>query len=181
MVHAASKLPVKKVEKETKHAMPTSEVGRPLTNLRRQIDRLFEDFDTSLFHLPFGRSVFDVEPFWRREFSWGGVPAVDIVEQDKAFVITAELPGLDEKNIEIKLSNGCLILTGEKRDEREEKRRDYYLSERHYGSFERSFGLPDGVDPDKIEASYSNGVLTLTLPKKPEAVKPEKVIPIKTS
>ncbi|MGH8352513.1 MAG: Hsp20/alpha crystallin family protein [Pseudomonas sp.] len=180
MVQTASKLPVKKVEKATSAAMPVSETLRPLTNLRRQIDRLFEDFDRSLFHLPFGRSVFDVEPFWRREFSWGGVPAVDIVEQDKAFVITAEVPGLDEKNIEIKLSNGCLILTGEKRDEREEKRKDYYLSERHYGSFERSFAIPEGVDPDKIEASYTKGVLTLTLPKRPEARKPEKVIPIKS-
>lgn len=180
MVQTASKLPVKKVEKASRTTMPASDALRPFASLRQQIDRLFEDFDRSLFHLPFGRSAFDVEPFWRREFSWGSTPAVDIVEQDKAFVITAEVPGMDEKNIEIKLSNGCLILTGEKRDEREEKRKDYYLSERHYGSFERSFALPDSVDPDKIEASYNKGVLTLTLPKKPEALKSEKVIPIKS-
>ena len=88
---------------------------------------------------------------------------------------------MDEKNIEIKLSNGNMIIRGEKREEAEEKKKDYYLSERHYGSFERIFNLPKGVDPDKIDAPFSKGVLTINLPKKPEAIKPEKVIPIKAS
>lgn len=160
---------------------PLATALRPLENLRRQVDRLFEDFDRG-WHLPFARSTaFDREPFWRRELSFSGMPAVDIVEKSDAFEISAELPGMDEKNIEIKLSNGTLTIKGEKKDEREEKKKDYYLSERHYGSFQRTFGLPEGVDPEKIEAHFSKGVLTLHLPKKPEAQKPEKTIPIKTS
>ena len=86
---------------------------------------------------------------------------------------------MDEKNIEIKLSNGSLIIRGEKKEDKEEKRKGYHLSERCYGSLERAFGLPKGVDVDKIEASFSKGVLTVSLPKTPEALKPEKIVQIK--
>ncbi len=151
----------------------------PLANLREQIDHLFEDFSSSSFPMPFGRRKFDVEPFFRRELMGHGIPAVDIAEKEKSFEISAELPGMDEKNIEIKLSNGNLVIKGEKKEETEEKKKDYYLSERHYGSFERIFNLPKGVDADKIEASFSKGVLTISMPKKPEAMKPEKHIDIK--
>src|ERR1700730_15274827 len=89
------------------------------------------------------------------------------------------LPGMDESNIDVKFSDGTLTIKGEKKDEREEKQKDYYLSERRYGSFQRSFGVPDGVDADKIEAHFKNGVLTVTLPKRPEAQKSEKKIAIK--
>jgi len=174
------KIPVETEEKSTKPASATSSALRPLESLRRQVDRLFEDFDRG-WRMPFSRSGFDIEPFWRRELSFAGMPAVDIIEKDDAFEITAELPGMEEKNIQIKLSNGALTIKGEKTDEREEKKKDYHLSERHYGSFQRTFGVPDGVDPEKIEAHFSKGVLTLTLPKKPEAQKPEKTIDIKTS
>ncbi len=180
MNQTENKIPVEAEEKSTKPASATSTALRPLESLRRQVDRLFEDFDRG-WHLPFSRSSFDIEPFWRRELSFSGMPAVDIIEKDNAFEITAELPGMDETNIQIKLSNGALTIKGEKTDEREEKKKDYHLSERHYGSFQRTFGLPDGVDPEKIEAHFSKGVLTLTLPKKPEAQKPEKTIAIKTS
>jgi len=180
MAQTENKIPVGSEDKTTRQS-PISTALRPLENLRRQVDRLFEDFDRG-WHLPFSRgSVFDVEPFWRRELSLAGMPAVDIVEKEDAFEITAELPGMDEKNIEIKLVNGALTIKGEKKDEREEKKKDYYLSERHYGSFQRTFGLPDGVDPEKIEAHFSKGVLSLHLPKKPEAQKAEKTIAIKTS
>ncbi|MCM2318254.1 MAG: Hsp20/alpha crystallin family protein [Pseudomonas sp.] len=174
------KIPVETEDKSTKAASPTPTALRPLESLRRQVDRLFEDFDRG-WHLPFSRSSFDIEPFWRRELSFAGMPAVDIIEKDDAFEITAELPGMDEKNIQIKLSNGALTIKGEKTDEREEKKKDYHLSERHYGSFQRTFGVPAGVDPEKIEAHFSKGVLTLTLPKKPEAKQAEKTIDIKSS
>lgn len=167
-------------EEKSARQKPLSGAMRPLENLRRQVDRLFEDFDRG-WHLPFSRSGFEVEPFWRRELSFAGMPAVDIVEKEDAFEITAELPGMDEKNVQVKLSNGTLTITGEKKDEREEKKKDYYLSERHYGSFQRSFGLPEGVDPDRIEAKFAKGVLTLHLPKKPEARQADKTIDIKTS
>jgi HSP20 family protein len=109
------------------------------------------------------------------------MPAVDIAESDKAYEVTAELPGMDEKNIEVKLTNGNLTIKGEKREEKEEKKKDYYLSERHFGSFERQFRVPEGVDVEKIEASFKKGVLTVTLPKRPEAQKPEKKINIKAA
>jgi HSP20 family molecular chaperone IbpA len=86
--------------------------------------------------------------------------------------------GMDESNIDVKFSDGTLTIKGEKKDEREEKQKDYHLSERRYGSFQRSFGVPDGVDADKIEAHFKNGVLTVTLPKRPEAQKSEKKIAI---
>ena len=93
----------------------------------------------------------------------------------------AELPGMDEKNIEVKLVNGGLTIKGEKREEKEEKKKDYYLHERHFGSFERCLTVPEGVDSSKIEATFKRGVLTLTLPKKPEAQKPAKRIEVKAA
>jgi HSP20 family protein len=108
------------------------------------------------------------------------MPAVDIAEQDKSFEITAELPGLDENNIEIKLSNVNLIIKAETRVESEQKKKGDYLSERHYGSFERIVHLPKGIDPEQIAAHFSKGVSTISLPKKPEAIKPEKVIPVRS-
>jgi len=155
----------------------------PFAGLRREIDRLFEDFDRDFWGLPFRRSVF--EPFWRRELSWRGTPrgtpAVDITESDKAYEITAELPGIDEKNIEVKLANGDLVIKGEKQEEKEEKEKGYYLHERHFGSFERCFRVPEGVDMDKIEAAFNKGVLIVTLPKGPEAQKAEKKIEVKAA
>jgi HSP20 family protein len=146
---------------------------RPFESLRREVDRLFEDFQLGSWRSPFGRSLFDVQPFW------GKAPAVDIVEKEKAYEITAELPGMDESNIDVKFADGTLTIKGEKRDEKEEKKKDYYLSERRYGSFQRSFGVPDGVDADKIETNFKNGVLTVTLPKTEQAQKSEKKIAIK--
>ena len=99
------------------------------------------------------------------------VPAVDIAEKDKAYEITAELPGLDQNNIELKFSNGTLTIKGEKKQETEEKKENYYTSERRYCAFERSFQVPQDVDETKIEASFSKGLLTVTLPKRAEAQK----------
>jgi HSP20 family protein len=86
---------------------------------------------------------------------------------------------MDEKNIEVKITNGGLTVRGEKQEEKEEKKKDYYLHERHFGSFERHFRIPAGVDVDRIEATFKKGVLTLTLPKTPEAQKAEKKIMVK--
>jgi HSP20 family protein len=97
----------------------------------------------------------------------------------EAYEITAELPGLDEKNIEVKLANGVLSIKGEKREEKEEKRKDYYRRERSFGSFERSFQMPEGIDTDKIAASFKNGILSVTLPKSAEAQKQAKRIEVK--
>ena len=178
MTEATGKVPVKAEEKSPARA--TAPQGlRPFESLRREVDRLFQDFDQGFLRPPFRRSWFDLEPLWGRASRAEAEPAVDIIEKDNAYEITADLPGMDEKNIEVKLSNGGLMIRGEKQEERKEQKRDYYLHERSFGAFERSFSLPEGVDADKIEASFKKGVLTVTLPKRPEAIKPEKQIPVK--
>jgi len=170
-----TKLPVKTEKASTS---PTQSL---FGNLRREIDRLFEDFDGGIWRSPFRGSAFDVVPFWSRETTWPAAPAVDFTDTEKAYEITAELPGIDEKNVEVKVANGVLSIKGEKQEEKEEKKKDYYLRERNYGSFERAFQVPDGVDADKIEASFKKGVLTVTLPKKPEAQTAAKRIDVKAA
>lgn len=180
MAEAATQLTVKKEAKPFERPSAL-QVWRPFENLRLEIDRLFDDFGRGVWRSPFRLPGFEIEPFWPRELAWGAKPAVDITEKENAFEVTAELPGLDEKTIEVKLVNGGLTIKGEKREEKEEKKKDYYLHERYFGSFERCFGVPESVDTDKIQASFKNGVLTVILPKKPEALKPEKKIEIKAA
>ncbi|RZF25703.1 Hsp20/alpha crystallin family protein [Paraburkholderia sp. UYCP14C] len=178
MSEPTSKVPVKKSAESTERSWPLQS-WHPMESLRREIDRLFDDFDGGFKMLPMRHSVFDIEPFWRRERALTSMPAVDVAETDKAYEITAELPGLEEKDIEVKLANGGLTIKGAKNEEKEEKKKDYYLHERRYGSFERYFDMPQGVDKDKIEAIFKKGVLTVTLPKTAEAQKAEKKIPVK--
>jgi hypothetical protein len=92
----------------------------------------FEDFQLGSWRSPSGRSVFDVQPFWRGEIGWGKAPAVDIVDKENAYEITAELSGMDESNIHVKFADGTLTITGEKQEEKAEKNKEYYLSERRY-------------------------------------------------
>jgi len=161
-------------------APPATQRDRPpFDRLRAEIDRVFEDFGRGGWPATFFGRSFDAEPFWRREFSLSGVPAVDIAEKDGVYEITAELPGLDEKDIDVQLSEGMLVIKGEKKAEKEEKKKDYHLSERHFGSFRRSFRVPEGVDGEKIAAEFKNGVLTLTLPKTEQAQKQERKITVK--
>ena len=167
----ADNIPVKKESKV--HSLTW-----PLDTLRGEIDRLFEDFRRGPFG---GRGALDMEPFWRDKLSFGKSPAVDIAEKDNRYEVTAELPGLSDKDIEVKYADGLLTISGEKKEEKEEKKKDYYLSERRYGAFQRSFQMPNGVDPDKIEATFRNGVLTVSLPKSADAVKNEKKVAIKTA
>ena len=178
MAETVTKVPIKQEKRTASSSVP--QMWRPFESLREEIDRLFDDFGRG-FWRPFGRSLFAEEPLLRRELTLPSTPAVDVVESDKAYEITAELPGMDEKNIEVKVANDVLTIKGERQEEKEEKKKDYYLRERSFGSFERSFGLPEGVDADKIEASFKKGVLTLTLPKKLEAQKSAKKIDVKSA
>ena len=179
MAETVTKLPVKH-EKASERASAL-EAWQPFDALRREVEQLFDDFGRNFWRLPTRRSVFDIEPSRRREASWEVAPPVDVAESEKAYEIAAELPGMDEKNIEVKVANGNLTIKGEKQEEKEEKKKDYYLHERHFGSFERSFEMPEGVDADKIEANFKKGVLTVTLPKKAEAQKPAKKIEVKAA
>jgi HSP20 family protein len=165
---------------ERRQTTEPSRARHPFESLHREIDRLFDDFGVG-FRWPSRRSLFAGEPLFRREMTWLTMPAVDVVESEKAYEITADLPGIDEKNIEVKVADGVMTIKGEKQEEKEEKKKDYHLQERSFGSFQRSFELPENVDPDKIEASFKKGVLTVTLPKKPEAQKPAKKIDVKTT
>ncbi|MBV4491267.1 MULTISPECIES: Hsp20/alpha crystallin family protein [Pseudomonas] len=184
MSEAAKKVPVTPAATPAKAAPPSSEpadLWRPFQQLRRQIDGLFEDFGRRPLRMPFSHTPFDVEPFWRRDLFTHGMPAMDISEQAEEYRISAELPGVDDKDIEIKLVNGNLVIRGEKHQEVDEKRKEYHLSERHYGSFERVLQLPPEVDAEKINAQFAKGVLLVHLPKRAEAIHPEKVIPINSS
>ena len=164
-------------EIDVKKAAAPARTGllEPWQSFRSEMDRLFDRMSSG-FGLPsFGR-LFETE----RAFP-ASVPAVDISEDEKAYTIEAELPGLEEKDIEVTATGDMLVLKGEKKQEREEKKKDYYLSERSYGSFQRSFALPDGVDQGKITASFSKGVLKVTLPKTAEAREQRRKIEVKAS
>jgi HSP20 family protein len=177
MAKAETKVPVATESKPA--ASPTAmQAWRPFESLRREVDRLFEDFTMNPFRLPFRSPAFDVEPFWQAE-TWIAAPAVDLVEQEKAFELTAELPGLNEKNVEVKVVNGVLTIKGEKQEDKEQKNKDFHMRERRFGTFERALRIPETVDADKIEASFKKGVLTVTLPKTAEAQKPVKKIEVK--
>ena len=171
----AKKSVTKPAKSETKAPVPTGAdwFDTSFMELRRQMDRVFDSFAHG-FHLPSLGAPFDL-PALR-----GGAVAVrfDVSESDKAIEVSAELPGLDEKDVEVVLENGVLTVKGEKKAESEKKEKDYYVAERSYGAFRRSFRLPDTVDEDKISADFDKGVLKLVLPKLAEAQRKAKKIPI---
>lgn len=140
----------------------------PFALLRREMDSLFDNFFRG----------FDLEPFFEKRM---GVfsPRIDVSENDKEIKISAELPGMDEKDIDVSLQNDMLTLKGEKKEEKEDKGKDYYRMERSFGSFSRTIPLPVEVETDKIEAKFKKGVLTITLPKTAKAVAETKKIPVK--
>lgn len=151
----------------------------PLQAFHAEMDRLFDRF-TQGFGLPsFGR-IFDTEPTWPAVTPFTGMgPAVDVTEDEKGYTVAAELPGLDEKDVEVTMSGDTLTIKGEKHTEKEDKGKNYYVSERSYGTFQRAFTLPEGIDREAIGANFVKGVLTVTLPKTPAAQKEQKKIEIK--
>jgi HSP20 family protein len=171
-----SKVPVK-----TEKPSPSQlHAWRPFEGLRREIDRLFDDFDGGGWPRFARRSFFDTVPFTGGG-AWVTAPAVDFAETEKGYEVTADLPGMDEKNIEVKYADGVLTIKGEKHEEKEEKQKDYHMHERTFGSFHRALQVPNGIDPDKIEAAFTKGVLKVMLPKSTEAQKAEKKIAIKAA
>lgn len=174
MEETVTKVPVT-AEKQV--AKAPERAWAPLETLRQEIDRLFDDFHPRSWHFPLSRALPSID--LAAGVEWPVAPAVDMTEKDGQYEITAELPGMDDKNVAVKVANGVLTIKGEKTAEKHEDKKDYHLSERRYGSFQRSFRLPDSVDADKIEASFAKGVLSVRLPKTPEAIKSEKTIEIK--
>lgn len=153
---------------------PEREKGQshnPLVSLQRDMNHVFEDF-------------------WRKvENGWNGNdnlvgmfgPSTDMTETDKSVDVSIELPGMTQDDIDISMSANAMTIRGEKKIEHEEERKGIYMSERQYGSFYRTVPLPAGVDPDAAEATFKNGVLTVSLPKTKEALAQIKRIPVKAA
>ncbi len=169
-----------KTEVTVKKSVP-AKTGDAWQSFREEMDHLFDRFSGN-FGLPSLRRLFDAEPAWTFKSSFAfPTPAVDVTEDTAAYKITAELPGLEEKDVNVTVAGGMLTIKGEKSYEKDEKKKDHHVSERAYGSFQRSFTLPDGVDADKIVADLAKGVLTVTLPKTAQAQKQQKKIEVKTA
>jgi HSP20 family protein len=143
----------------------------PFQSFRAEMDRLFDSF---LGGVPSLTSL-------RQGISGAQVmtPTLDVKENEKEIVVKADLPGMDEKDVNLTVHNGVLSLRGEKKSEHTDERENYHVMERSYGSFQRSIRLPDTIDEDKAQARFDKGVLTITLPKRPETVSAQKKIEIK--
>jgi HSP20 family protein len=139
----------------------------PFSLLRQEVNDLFDSFFRG----------FEMELFPGRFGAFN--PKVDIVEKDKEIKISAELPGMDDKDIDVSISRDTLTIKGEKKEEKEDKGKDYFRMERSYGAFSRTIPLPKDVDTDKVKAEFKKGVLTVILPKTSEAIKETKKIQIK--
>jgi HSP20 family protein len=178
-----------KETKETTAAAETEKTGAPapsegifgmpslftsLESMRDQMDRLFQSFSAGW------PSLAGEGPLRERRtgLGLGMMPKVETSEDDKQFEISVELPGVDEKDVSVSVDDGVLTIKGEKKSEREEKKKDYHLTERSYGSFQRSFQLPENANQDKISADFENGVLKIALPKAAGAKAGERKISI---
>lgn len=168
------------VKREPARAVgPSAPDWEPVRSLRQQIDRLFADFDWPDLRLAWPRKSAVASQPWP-EFGIA-VPPVDLVERNGGYELQAELPGLTENQIEVKVSNGMVTIKGEKSSERVEDEEDYHLRERSFGAFQRSFRVPANVDTDKIEARFDKGVLRVTLPKSAAALQEERKIDVKAA
>ena len=151
---------------------PFDSLQAEMDSLHRSIDRLFADawgsnFEPSLLS----------ETWATRKLS----PSLDVVDDDKAFRVTVELPGMTDKDVAITVADRLLTIRGEKKEEKEKKDKDVVRRERAYGSFRRTLELPGDVDADKIEAKFKDGVLTIDLPKTKEAQERVRQIPVKAA
>lgn len=152
-------------------SVPVTRGSNPIVSFQDEVNKLFSDFfgDLSL-------------PSWARASSGSSFavnPAMDVTENDKEFKVTAELPGMEPKDVQITTSEGYLTIKGEKKEEQKEEREGYFRQERSYGSFQRVVALPDTANFEKAEANFKNGVLTLSIPKKAGAQAKKRKIEIK--
>lgn len=139
----------------------------PFFSFRQEMDRLMEDF--------FGR--FETQPYPRSTEAF--TPHMDVVDSEKEIKVSAELPGMDEKDIDVSITREALTIRGEKKEEKEEQGKDYYRSERSFGSFTRTIPLPVEIETEKATASFKKGVLTVKLPKTRQTIEETKKITIK--
>lgn len=157
---------------EEEERRPFESFLREMDTLHKEMDRLFEDFWKGSGPHHHARQL---------GFEGTLTPRVDESEDDKAIHVKVELPGMDEKDVDITLANGVLTIRGEKKRDEEEKGKDWYRSERSFGAFRRSLPIPVDVDEGKIEARFKNGILFIELPKTEEAQSKIKHIPVKAA
>ncbi len=139
-----------------------NETERPLARLRDEMDDLF------------GRFLYDWDWPGLAPMHHGWMPSMEVSEKDDKILVKAELPGVETKDVDVTVQNNVLTITGEKKEEHEEKHEGYFHTERRYGSFRRDIQLPSGIDENHVEAACKDGVLTITLPKSEQA-KPKKI------
>jgi HSP20 family protein len=157
-----NKIPIKRSEAD------------PFDSLHKEINRVFDNFSRGFLSLsPFSSDLLSA-PQWG-EFA----PKVDVRENDKEVEVSAELPGMDEKDVQVSLANNELVIRGEKKAEKEEKGKEWYRMERSYGSFHRAIALPEECDSGKAEATFKKGVLKVVVPKRAEAKHETKKIAIR--
>ena len=156
---------------EKKVPVRREEEREPFYALQRRMDHLFDDD----FFNSFGLAPFSLFGGPVGAFS----PRIDLSESEKELKVSAELPGLEENDLQVSLAHNMLTISGEKKEEKEDKGQNYYHLERSYGSFQRTIPLPCEVEDDKVEATFKKGVLTITLPKTAAAQKQTKKISIK--
>lgn len=147
--------------------------GNPIATFQDEVNRLFGDF--------FGESHLPSWPQLRTAAAsaFAVTPALDVSETAKEFKITAELPGMDSKDVHITVADGYVTMRGEKRQETKEEKEGYFRQERSYGSFQRVVALPDTANMEKAEASFKNGVLTISVPKNAAAASKTRTIEVK--
>ena len=151
------------------HGLVRHREEHPILSMHREMDRLFDDFFRGIAPWRTGNLESPLSSF---------VPDTDVRETDKEVRVSAELPGMDEKDIEVELTDGGLTIRGEKKDEREGKENGYHALERSYGSFCRTVSLPADVEADKATAEFKKGVLTVIVPKTPQAESRRKKVQI---
>lgn len=176
MADAATKLPV---AGGTHEPISRQSEMTGFDRLWSEMDRLFDNFGIRSGR-PFAAPLsFDLSlPRFER---LGSVPAVDVSKTAEFYNITAELPGIAPADVQVKFADGLLTISGEKKSEKERKDQDAYVSERRYGSFVRSFRLPDDIVSDKIDARFANGVLSIAIPRQAQGQPKEQLIPVKAA
>ena len=148
----------------------TDQLVEPLSRLRTEVDRLFDVFPSRFPTFSFGRLAATLP-----------TPAVEMTETDKGYKLSVEVPGMEAGDIDLSIADDVLTISGEKKEEREEKEKGYLYTERSYGAFERRIRLPAGADASKIEAKVRKGVLEITLPKDEKAANGKRQIPIQAA
>ncbi|GAB4325108.1 MAG: Hsp20/alpha crystallin family protein [Candidatus Sumerlaeia bacterium] len=173
-----------KKEQEQASVLPVRYAGGkpaveyPLQALRHEIDQLFNDFFRGFGLSPLARSP--LFPSLAEGAQWFK-PNLDISATDKEYTLQVELPGISEKDVQVEVSGDTLKIWGEKKLEKEDKGRDYYVVERSYGSFQRVLALPEDAKTDAIEARFKNGVMTITIPRIEAASQSSKKIEVKAA